>query len=180
MENETDPKLTVIKITAAAVILDSPAQEGVAVTEFKIKAPLPVEKRTVFGPSGRGDLAFISDAMAVEIGCKVGTVKLLKGVEGRNGGYGEAHIEAKESRGKHLEGLGHRTVFAYVSYIAGGFQAIGLQNDGRIVLIRREGTYSHQCFCQWDEDLEIWSVTTAIPFRRERNMNIKWGTADWN
>ena len=178
MENEEDLPVTVTAVTTS-MIVEPQAQKGAAVTQMTIKAPLPVEKRTVFGPSGKGDLGTITDEMAEKIECKAGVVRLLNGVEGRNSGYGLKHIEAKESRGKQIAGLGYRNVFAYVSDIAGGFDAIALQDDGRLVLIKRNGPYSHQCVCQWDEDLEIWSVTTSIPMRRERDLKIVWG-AEWN
>ena len=52
---------------------------------------------------------------------------------------------------------------------------MALQADGRLILMRRDASYSHQVVCQWDADLTIWSVTTAIAMRRERNLNIVWG-----
>lgn len=171
MENEQpiDGMNEVGGMVAAVVPLP---EKGPAVLETKIVI-LPFEKRTVFGPSGKADIGVITDEIAAAVGCQPGSVRLLNGVE-RNGGFGCKHIESHASRIKQFEGLGHRSVFHYCLYVAGGFEAVALQTDGRIVLIRREHQTSHQLICQWDEDLLIWSVTTAIPKRHERGMSIMW------
>lgn len=174
-EQPTDDGMDGVSNVGVAGVL---VPKGSAVVEKKLKI-LPVEKRTVSGASGKMDLCVITDEMAAIVRCKAGVVRLLKGVEGRNGGFGNAHIESHARRMKQFEAMGHRSVFQYCAFVGAGLEAISVQPDGRIVLIRRDASNSHQVICQWDEELEIWSVTTAIPMRRERDMNIMWGKT-WN
>ncbi len=134
----------------------------------------PAEKRTVFDAKGRGELGVISDNIAEAVGCNSGPIKLLRGVEGRTGGFGEAHIEANSSRMKQLEGVGFTKVVNYARFIADNLSMVGLQADGRIVVITEKDQTFHHLICQWDDQLSIWSVTTAIPKRNMRNVNVLW------
>ena len=51
-------------------------------------AILPKEKRTCFANNGDAHIAIITEQMASLIECQVGEVRLLKGIEGRTGGFG--------------------------------------------------------------------------------------------
>lgn len=142
--------------------------------DTEIPAPIPVAKRTVFTSSGKGDLCVISEDVAASCGVKPGPVRLLNGVEGNNGGFGRIHIESHANRVKQLEGLGYKTVLSYVAFVADGYTKIGLQEDGRIIIIREQSGMFHQVICQWDDELNVWSVTTAIPKSNMRKVKVVW------
>lgn len=141
---------------------------------MKIPAPLPVEKRTVFDSAGRGDLGHLTVAISGNLRCKAGPIRLLRGVEGRSGGFGLAHIESHAGRIRQFESLGYRDVVSFVRFVVSDFDQIIMQEDGRLLFQReRDGVYC-QVVCQWDETVQIWSVTTAIPKRAVRNQNVVW------
>jgi hypothetical protein len=136
-----------------------------------IPALLPVEKRTVFPVTGTGDLGFVTEEIALKIGCEAGPIKLLNGVEGRSTGFGLAHIEAR--RLKHIVGMGYKDVVTYVKFVVSDFEMIVSQPGGRLLFIRKSDRYFHHVVCQWDEELKIWSTTTALPkpvFRDEKDV----------
>lgn len=101
-------------------------------------------------------------------------MKLLNGVEGNSGGFGRIHIESHASRAKQLEGLGYKDVISYVAFVTAEFNFVGMQDDGRIILIREHSGMYHHVICQWDDDLQIWSITTAIPKNNMRKVNVIW------
>lgn len=136
--------------------------------------PIPVPKRTVFTKTGLGDLGAISEAIAAEVSIPHGPIKLLNGVEGATGGFGREHIESHVSRMKQLQGMGYSDVVSYVYYVASAFTYVAQQEDGRIIIVREDGSLYHQVICQWDEDLNVWSVTTAIPKNNIRKLKIVW------
>ena len=138
---------------------------------------LPHEKRTAFGAGGRSVSAEISEEMAKAIGCRAGLIVLLNGVEGRTGGFGFAHISAKESRAKHIQNLRFPSIQSFVQHIVESPDYIGLQSDGRIVLVRKHDGYYCHVICQWDEEISKWSVTTALPKRNMRDVIVRWPTA---
>lgn len=135
---------------------------------------LPYEKRTVFTSSGIGELGFITEEIAAEINVSAGPIKLLNGVEGRTGGFGRQHIEAHTQRMKQLAGLGYKDVITYVHSVAASFDKIAMQDNGRILILSYKDNLHHHVICQWDQDLKVWSVTTAIPKGAVRNENIVW------
>jgi len=135
---------------------------------------LPVAKRTAFNAVGRSCSGELSQDVAQALGCKSGTIRLLNGYEGQHGGFGLAHIEAHENRIKQIKNSGFHSVHAYISAILDNYSMAALQEDGRIVLIYENSMVYHHLICQWDSDLSIWSVTTAIPKRNIRNLNILW------
>lgn len=136
--------------------------------------PLPYEKRTVYTSSGIGDLGFITNEIAEAINIPAGPIRLLNGVEGRKSGYGREHIEAHPSRMKQLAGLGYRDVVTYVFNVAASFDKIATQENGRILILSFKDNLHHHVICRWDEELCIWSITTAIPKSAVRNANIVW------
>lgn len=138
---------------------------------MNVSGVLPFEKRTVFDGQGRGDLGFVTDAIALAINCSAGAIRLLNGAKA---GFGLAHIESHASRVKQIEGLGFRDVFAYVRFIASDFEAIAVQADGRLVFLREHQNMTHWLICQWDAELTIWSVTTTIPKPTRRGLNVVW------
>ncbi|MGC0052204.1 hypothetical protein ACNSPG_03945 [Brucella pituitosa] len=135
--------------------------------------PLPKEKRTVFTRNGNGDLGIVSPEAAQAASIHPGFIKLLHGVEGRNGGFGLAHIESKQ-RVEHFKKLGFDEIIDFVRFVAEEYDEFGVQDDGKVVFQRHRDQLIHQVICLWDEDLKIWSVTTAIAKRAERNLKICW------
>jgi hypothetical protein len=138
---------------------------------------LPKEKRTAFDANGKSAEGVLPEELTRSGQCHDGTIKLLTGVEGRTGGFGLAHVEAKPERLKGISSLGFKTVHAYPRYIFADMTHIGLQEDGRIVVIREDVSSFHHVICQWDQDLRIWSVTTIIPKRHARGINLIWTKA---
>jgi hypothetical protein len=141
---------------------------------MKIPAPLPVEKRTVFDSLGRGDLGDVPATISKTLRCKAGPIRLLRGVEGRSGGFGLAHIESHAGRMRQLESLGFRDAVSFVRFVASDFDLIIMQEDDRLIFQREKDGVFCQVVCQWDETVQIWSVTTAIPKRAVRNQNVVW------
>lgn len=136
---------------------------------------LPFEKRTVFDGRGGGDLGQVTTAIADVIGCRVGPIRLLNGVQGRTGGFGLAHLEFHANRMKQIKGLGFRDARTYVGFIAQDFEAIAAQaHQHRLMFLRERNGITHRLVSQWDEELEIWSVTTAIPKTGISGLNIVW------
>jgi hypothetical protein len=141
---------------------------------MKIPAPLPVEKRTVFDASGRGDLGHLPATISETLSCSAGPIRLLRGVEGRSGGFGLAHIESHAGRMRQFESLGYRDAVSFVRFVVSDFDQIIMQEDGRLLFQRESDGVYCQVVCQWDETVQIWSVTTAIPKRAVRNQNVVW------
>ena len=135
---------------------------------------LPFAKRTAFHQTGWAAEGFIHADVALLGGVKSGPVRLLNGAEGRGGGFGLAHIEANAGRMKQLASLGFKAVHSYVRHILADATMIALEPDGRIVIVREDGAEYHHLICQWDVDMGIWSVTTAIPKRHARGLNVFW------
>lgn len=138
---------------------------------FKV---LPIAKRTAFDQTGRAVEGVIHVEVAALAGINAGPVKLLNGAEGRGGGFGLAHIEANAGRKKQLASLGFQSIHNYVRHIIEGVTMMALQDDGRIILVREDGAEFHHLICQWDGELNIWSVTTAIPKRHARGLIPFW------
>ncbi|CDM57182.1 hypothetical protein [Rhizobium favelukesii] len=130
------------------------------------------EKRTVYTSSGQGDLGVVTAEISALIDKNEGPIKLLNGVEGAKGGFGAAHIEAR--RLKHLTGLGYHSVVAYVHFVVSNYDRIAAQDDGRLIFLREHNNYHHRVIAQWDPELAIWSVTTALPTTSARNLDIVW------
>jgi hypothetical protein len=103
-----------------------------------------------------------------------GPIRLLNGVQGHTGGFGCAHIESYASRVSQIQSMGFRGVHDYVRSILSDTAFAGTQEDGRISIVSEKGRNVNHLICQWDEDLLIWSVTTAIPKRHMRGINILW------
>ncbi|TIL27433.1 hypothetical protein [Mesorhizobium sp.] len=135
---------------------------------------LAVEKRTVYDGAGRADLGHVTANVASAINCNAGPIRLLRGIQGRNGGFGLAHIETYEGRVRQFETLGFRDTVSYVRFVACDYDLIIRQTDGRHVFQREKDGYFNQIICQWDLDVGFWSVTTAIPKRAVRNVDIVW------
>ncbi|PCD66802.1 hypothetical protein [Rhizobium phaseoli] len=133
---------------------------------------IPVEKRTVFTSAGKGDLAYISAEIAEKAGVSEGTVKLLNGIEGTKGGFGREHIEAR--RMAQISGLGFKDVVSYVYHVVCDFDRIAIQEDGRLMILREHNGLHHIVIVQWDDQLNIWSVTTALPKKVVRDIKIIW------
>ena len=141
---------------------------------MKVPVPLPKEKRTVFDSAGRGDLGLLPADIARDIGCCAGPIRLLRGVEGRTGGFGLAHIESHAGRVRQFESLGYRDVVSFVRFVVSDFDQVIGQEDGRLIFQReRDGVFC-LVVCQWDEVAKVWSVTTAIPKRAVRNQKVVW------
>lgn len=136
--------------------------------------PIPKEKRTVFTKTGIGDLGQVTTNTAESLGIFPGPIRLLQGVEGAKGGFGLAHIDGHADRVKQLQGLGYNETVSYVYHVVSDYDAIAIQEDGRLVFVREFSNLFNHVICQWDEDLSAWSVTTAIPKKNIRNLNIKW------
>jgi hypothetical protein len=135
---------------------------------------IPKEKRTVYGSGGRADLGVVTDEMASAAGCNPGPIRLLNGTEGRVSGYGLEHLLAKPGRLAQIEQLGFREVVGYVQFVASNFAVIASQEDGRLLFeAERDGVF-HHLVCQWDNELGIWSVTTIVPKRASRGLNVVW------
>jgi hypothetical protein len=134
-------------------------------------APIPFEKRTVFDSQGRGDLGSVPAEIAAVVGCRYGPIRLLNGAKA---GFGLAHIVSHADRVRQLAGLGFRDVRSYVLFIASDYEAIAKQPDGRLVFLREYRGLNHRLICQWDEELAIWSITTAIPKPGRRELQIVW------
>jgi hypothetical protein len=139
-----------------------------------VAVPPPPEKRTSFDRIGRPAEGEITQEQAAALGCTAGIVRLLTGVQGRSGGFGAAHIESNASRMKQIEGLGFKSLHAYLRYVLANVSFIGKQSDGRVVLVADFQAVYHHVICQWDADLKIWSVTTAIPKRNKRDVEVLW------
>ena len=116
----------------------------------------------------------ITEEMALACDCRAGRIVLLNGVEGRSGGWGYEHIAAKENRTAHLKGLGFRDIHAYVGFVLDAFQWLALQDAGRLLMVAEAGGYFHHVPVQWNEGMECWAVTTAIPKRNMRNVMPLW------
>ncbi len=134
----------------------------------------PVEKRTVFAPNGDSDMGAVTAELAAHIGCQAGPIRLLRGIEGRTGGFGLAHIKANDGREGRILGLGFLSIEHYVRRIATAYDFVGQQDDGRLVFICDQGGCFNHLICQWDGELNLWSVTTAIPKRNMRGVNVLW------
>jgi hypothetical protein len=135
---------------------------------------IPVEKRTVFAPNGDSDMGVVTTEIAATIGCRAGSIRLLRGIEGRAGGFGLAHILANDGREERIRGLGFLTIEHYVRRVATAYDFVGVQDDGRLVLILDHAGCFNHLICQWDEELGVWSVTTAIPKRNMRGVKVMW------
>lgn len=75
---------------------------------------------------------------------------------------------------KQIEGFGFKNIHAYMRGVFEKVAFIGLQPDGRIVLVAEFGGAYHHVVCQWDSDVDAWSVTTAIPKRNMRDVVVMW------
>jgi hypothetical protein len=135
---------------------------------------IPLEKRTAFDPLGRPVEGEITVEVAEKLDCEAGGIKLLNGVQGHSSGFGVRHIESYAGRVAQITTMGHITVHAYVRLVISEFGWAGCQDDGRICLVYEDKHGFHHVICQWDIDLSIWSVTTAIPKRHMRNINVRW------
>jgi hypothetical protein len=135
---------------------------------------LPFEKRSALDHLGRPVEGLISPGLAAILGCERGPIRLLNGVQGHTGGFGCAHIESYASRVSQIQSMGFRGVHDYVRSILSDTAFAGTQEDGRISIVSEKGRNVNHLICQWDEDLLIWSVTTAIPKRHMRGINILW------
>jgi hypothetical protein len=149
-------------------------------TNGEMRPTLPIfprEKRTAFDALGRSVECELLPDWEVLVGARLGPVKLLNGVEGRTGGFGLEHIQAKPDRIKQIASFGFATVHAYVRFVLDQVTHMGFQQDGRMVLIREDGRQFHHIICQWDPALSIWSITTAIPKRNMRDVVVSWKRA---
>jgi hypothetical protein len=135
---------------------------------------LPVEKRSALDHLGRRVEGSVSAELAKILGCRAGPVRLLNGVQGHTGGFGFAHIASYENRVTQIKSMGFLGVHDYVSSILSDTACAGTQPDGRVSLVSENGRNVNHLICQWDADLSIWSVTTAIPKRHARGINILW------
>ncbi len=145
-----------------------------------MKAALPIlprEKRTAFDAMGRSVECQLQDGWKPLTGDRNGPIKLLNGIEGRAGGFGLDHILAKPGRIKQIGSFGYKTVHAYLRFVLQGVTHMGFQADGRMVLVREDGTQYHHVICQWDKALSVWSITTAIPKRNMRDVVVSWKKA---
>jgi hypothetical protein len=135
---------------------------------------LPVEKRSALDHLGRRAEGVISPELAQILGCRAGPVRLLNGVQGHTGGFGFAHIESYRSRVLQIQSMGFRGVHDYVLHILSETAFAGLQENGRICLISEKGQSFNYLICQWDAEVSLWSVTTVIPKRHMRDVNVLW------
>ncbi|WP_161913338.1 hypothetical protein [Methylosinus sp. C49] len=135
---------------------------------------IPPTKRTALDRLGRPAEWALSAAQCDAVVCRRGVVRLLNGVQGRETGFGCAHIESNEGRMKQIRGMGFASLHAYLRRVFADVAFIGKQPDGRIILIAEFELIYHHIVCQWDDDLSIWSITTAIPKRNMRDVNPLW------
>lgn len=138
---------------------------------------IPREKRTAFDALGRSVECELLRDWEVLVGARLGPIKLLNGVEGRTGGFGLEHIQAKPERIKQISSFGFGTVHSYLRFVLEFVTHMGFQQDGRMVLIREDGRQFHHIICQWDPTLHVWSITTAIPKRNMRDVVVSWKRA---
>jgi hypothetical protein len=75
---------------------------------------------------------------------------------------------------RQLNILGFVDAVTYVHHVAAQYQFVALEPDGRITVIRESRSLYHHVVCQWDQQLRVWSVTTAIPKNNMRKANIVW------
>lgn len=112
--------------------------------------------------------------MVANTGLPHGPIKLLNGIQGRHSGYGRVHIESHSSRMKQISGLGFKDVVTYIYSIASSFDKVATQENGRILILTFRDALHHHVICQWDDQLQVWSVTTAIPKAVMREEAIIW------
>ena len=136
--------------------------------------PLPIEKRTAFDNTGKPVEGALPQGLCELHGLNEGPLLLLNGIEGRTGGFGLAHIEANHSRIKQIGGLGYKSVHAFIRYVFENYSIIAIQLDKRLIIISAKAADYYNVVCQWDDDRSVWSVTTALPKRHRRNLNVIW------
>jgi hypothetical protein len=119
-------------------------------------------------------LGFLTPEIAVACKMQTGPIRLLQGLEGRRSGFGLEHILAKPGRLRQIETLGFRDVVSYVQYVATNFSAVAMEDNGRLLFHLDYSGCSHELICQWDDAIGVWSVTTIIPKRISRNLNVVW------
>jgi hypothetical protein len=135
---------------------------------------IPFAKRTVFTSSGVGDLGRVDVKIAEIIAKPSGAIRLLNGVEGAKTGFGRIHIESHEKRVKQINGMGFKDVVSYIYHVASAYERIALQENDRLLFLREGQGLQHQVICQWDDEIGIWSVTTAFPKGAVRGLQILW------
>lgn len=134
----------------------------------------PVAKRTAFDNVGNPVEGAITDEVAALGSIPAGRILLLNGAQGATGGFGLAHLEDNTGRIKQINSLGFKSAHAYVRFILADPTHIAHAEGGRINVIREDGTNYHHLICQWDAELALWSVTTAIPKRHARKLKLIW------
>lgn len=135
---------------------------------------LPLEKRASLDKRGYPAEFSLTPDQASAANCAAGVVRLLNGVQGRSSGFGAAHIESNINRMKQIEGLGFKSLHSYIRFVFDNVRFVGKQEDGRIVLVSESNGIFHHVIGQWDDELRIWSVTTAIPKRNMRDVKVVW------
>jgi len=136
--------------------------------------PLPFAKRTAFDSLGYPVEGSLPQGLCVQLGLPDGKMLLLNGFENNKSGFGLAHIEAKPHRMKQFEGLGYKTAHSFVRDVLRNYSFIGLQENQRLAFIHQRGADYLFVFCHWDEALQVWSVTTALPKRHKRGVHVVW------
>ena len=119
-------------------------------------------------------MGFVTTSMVGTTMLPAGSIRLLHGFQGPRGGFGRLHIEAYPDRLAQLRSEGMAGVVDYVAFVAGDPDAVALERDGRLSVIRRGRRLFHHLICRWDRELSIWSVTTAIPKRNLGKGTILW------
>lgn len=137
-------------------------------------AARPVAKRTAFDAVGNAVEGEVTEEVAALGAIPAGRILLLNGAQGATSGFGLAHIESNISRMNQIGSLGFRSAHAYVRFILADPTQIAHAENGRINVVREHGTHYHHLICQWDAELDVWSVTTAIPKRHARGLNTIW------
>ncbi len=136
--------------------------------------PLPFAKRTAFDSLGHPVEGALPQGLSAQLGLPDGKMLLLNGFENNKSGFGLAHIEAKPQRMKQFVGLGYKTAHRFVRDVFENYSMIGLEENARLAIIYERGADFLFVFCHWDEALQVWSVTTALPKRHKRGVNVVW------
>lgn len=139
-------------------------------------------RHPVSTPSGQIDLGFISKTMLGNAALRPGPVRLLHGAHGSNGGYGRRHIEDRPDRLRDLKNCGFASAVLFVEYVASWPDLVCREKKERLLLIRARGKICLHVYCAWDdgrrygsgETVGFWSVTTAFPKSRIRNLDVVW------
>ncbi len=117
----------------------------------------------ILAPGGVRDIGAIGEDVAAALGVQSGPIRLLNGYQGRKG-WGWVHLTQVADRMRAIRALGYPTAQAFVFDVAANWTEIHQAAEpGRLKVVRPKDGYELAIVIQWTG--EIWSVTTALPFR---------------